>query len=373
MSDESSQKMLLSEVATLNSLRRKTAVPVPEVCSFSETWQNPIGVPYILMSKAAGRPLSDYDWADVQCLSPALVWQHRDSLEDYGIERDPLLHEDQYFNALISAFIGHATELPLMNHAFFAPLPDHSDYADWASYRVAVGRWNDYVAMGSKIESGQNRFAYCLAGQVLRDMMPHFSVGRKGYTLSHPDLHVDNIFVDDSFNITCIIDWGSASTGPVAEPMATPRLSNNPPEQIVSAFRQGFDPQNLISSESWRRSEMMRLFTRLIRLMSIHDYTVFKALYLLVYKTATDEESIALHFNSLARHESNQELLARLQADDATADEIEQEELAAFGNLAGKDDSRAVARKLTFMAEVNPNFVTSPKLWKLIESALKTE
>ncbi|KAJ3487425.1 hypothetical protein NLG97_g6414 [Lecanicillium saksenae] len=424
MSDESARKMLLSEVATLRFLRRRTAVPGPEV----QCEQNPIGVPYILMSKAAGRPLSDYDWADIrtpgyrkllpllpmpdgaresimsqlgtmmqelskqsfgkigslfensdgsvevgECLSPALVWQHRDSLEDPGIERGPFLQANQYFSALISAFTGHVTELPLTPYAFFAPIPDHSEYSDWASYRAAVARWNDYVAVGSKIESGENRFAYCLAGQIMSEMIPHFVGETECYTISHPDLHIGNIFVNDDFNITCLIDWGSTSTGPVAELMATPNLSDDPSEHLVSALRQGFDPQKLLSSESWRRSDMIRPFTRLVRLLSKHDYPLFKTLYALVHDATANDEDVMHHLNNLAMQESNERLLATLKVDDDTAEEVEQQEPAAFGTSANKSDGRAVARKLTVMAEMNKNFVTNATLWKWIEDAVTIE
>lgn len=128
----------------------------------------------MLMSKATGRLLSEYDWADVrtpgypkllpllpltdgtrekilsqlgtlfselsklhfdeigsmfqdhngnyvvgECLSPALLWQHRDSLQDYDIKRGPFQHDKDYFEALIAAFTGHCMELPLNPHVFF--------------------------------------------------------------------------------------------------------------------------------------------------------------------------------------------------------------------------------------------------------------
>jgi hypothetical protein len=49
--------------------------------------------------------------------------------------------------------------------------------------------------------------------QLVPDLLPDLS----RTTLSHPDLHLDNIFVDpDTKKITCIIDWQSAS---VSEPV----------------------------------------------------------------------------------------------------------------------------------------------------------
>jgi Ser/Thr protein kinase RdoA (MazF antagonist) len=47
-------------------------------------------------------------------------------------------------------------------------------------------------------------------------LVPYLSPGPSSTSLSHPDLHLDNIFVDpDTKQITCIIDWQSAS---VSEP-----------------------------------------------------------------------------------------------------------------------------------------------------------
>ncbi|OAA35580.1 Protein kinase-like domain protein [Beauveria brongniartii RCEF 3172] len=430
VSDESAQKMLLSEVATLKFLRNNTSVPVPEVYSFSGSYDNHVGVPYILMSKAAGRPLSDYDWANIlrqtpgypqlrpllplpdetreivmkqlgalmrqlstlrfekigslfeddsgnyvvgECLSPTLTWQERDSLD--GIERGPFRHESQYLESLISAFISHAKELPLSPHAFFAPIPDHSEYSSWSSYRAAVRRWNDYVAIGAKIDSSKNRLSYCLAGQVLRQMIPHLSTSNDFYTLSHPDLHLGNIFVDEKFNIACLIDWGSASSGPISELLATPGLGSSafaPPKQLVSAFRCGFCPEHPLPAGSWERADMIWYFSRLVRLLSTQDYRLFQALYKLVNEIEVEDAEISGLFNELAVEEKNQRLFAMLRADDYTASELEQEENAAFGcGKTDKGDNRAVARKLTVMAEINHNFLATSKLWRWVEHALR--
>jgi hypothetical protein len=53
-------------------------------------------------------------------------------------------------------------------------------------------------------------------------LVPHLSPGPFRTSLSHPDLHLDNIFVDpDTKKITCIIDWQSAS---VSEPFLQHRI-----------------------------------------------------------------------------------------------------------------------------------------------------
>jgi hypothetical protein len=154
-----------------------------------------------------------------ECLSPSLTWQERDSLE---LDRGPFNEERDYLISLILAFTSHAQELPLTPHTFFAPVPDMLDYKSIVSYRTAARRWNDFVAVGQKVDHSKNLLFYCIAGQFLREMIPHISSSaRNSFTLSHPDLNLGNLYVDDNFNITCIIDWSSASSGPITELLAT--------------------------------------------------------------------------------------------------------------------------------------------------------
>jgi hypothetical protein len=64
-------------------------------------------------------------------------------------------------------------------------------------------------------------------------VIPYLSPGPFRTSLSHPDLHLDNIFVDpDTKKITCIIDWQSAS---VSEPFLQHRI----PRMLLSVGRHG--------------------------------------------------------------------------------------------------------------------------------------
>lgn len=182
----------------------------------------------------------DGEYSVGECFSLSLLWEWRNSLE--GMDRGPLSGEDQYLGSLVSIFTQHAKELPLRPHAFFAPIPVHTEYPNWESYRAAVGRWNDFVAIGGKSEGSKNRpVVLRIAGQFLREMMPRISTGDRRSTLTHPDLHIGNIFVDEELNITSIIDWGSATVGPVTELLSTPVLgsSSSPPPGNPSSLRSG--------------------------------------------------------------------------------------------------------------------------------------
>lgn len=393
-------------------------------------------MPYILQSKATGRSLGSYDWAQLprvsgsqkhrqplslsdkdrenimsqlgiimselsnhhfetigsllnneygdyfvgECLSPSLTWQDRDSLH---LDRGPFNEEKDHLYGLISAFTAHFQELPLTPHVFFAPVPDIADYKSIESYQIASRRWNDFVAIGQKVDHSKNLLYYSIAGQLLSEMIPRLSCGLgTNFTLSHPDLHPGNIYVDDNLNITCIIDWSSASTGPVTEMFAVPLLGGSarpPPDSLVAAFRSGFSHRTSkiapeLYSSLWEISERIWYFSRLTRLLSKNDHEHFRKLFELVHETSADEaessKGILWLLHERASWDDNERLLAELQDEDITAEQLQEEERACFPpQRTANSDAVAVARKLTLMSEMNPAFLADHRLWRCVEEA----
>lgn len=398
---------------------------------------NEIGIPYILQSKATGCSLGSYAWSPPryqvrglqhrsppmpishenrgkvvnqlgafmselyrhrfnrigslfqagdassavgECLSPSLTWQDRDSLE---MDRGPFKTERDYLVSIISAFTSHAKELSLTPHVFFAPVPDMGDYESLLSYQKASRRWNEFVAIGQKIEHSKNILFYCIAGQLLSEMIPDLASNTaSGFTISHPDLHPGNIYVDENFNITSIIDWSSASTGPVSEILAAPSLASSaasPYGFLYSAFRAGFireatkTTQEVPTAILWKKSEIMWYFTRITRLLSKNDHQLFEKLFGLTCgrdaNVSRGKEILRL-FHERASQNENVKLLAELQEDDLSAEELLERERACFPPKRTENtDSVAVARKLTLMSELNPTFLADHKLWKWVEEA----
>ena len=312
-----------------------------------------------------------------ECLSPSFIWQWRDSLEE--LDRGPFSEECQYLNSLVHALSCHAKELIMAPHSFFAPIPESFDYPTWDGYIAAGRRWRDFLAVGSKPEGSKNRLDFCIAAQFLGDMIPRLtSTADRSFTLSHPDLHLGNIFVDGDFNITGIIDWGSTTSGPITELLATPTLGSSlpPAESQVVAFRSSFELRVMkISPGDWEKADGIRHFSRLVRLLSKQDYVYFKNLYETVWKFQEDGLPDPVNYGRLfherAQQESNKKLLTELREDDDLEEEIEEKEKGTFC-YAEKDgsDSLAVARKLTLMAEMNPGFVADGRLWRWIEDAV---
>lgn len=246
----------------------------------------------------------------------------------------------------MAAYVLHAQELSLSYHAFFAPIPDPTEYTSVASYRAAVGRWNDFVAVGQKIEHSRNQLAYCISGQLMGEMVPRLSgdaaAGGEFFPLAHPDLHTGNVFVDSELNVSCLIDWGFASAVPASELLAKPPLWE-PEAGLVGSFRCGV----VADRQMWARVDRIWSFQRVVRLLSTRDYYYHFA--------ALCEEGVDIPslFQQRAQERGNKKLLEELAAEDSTREYVAKEELASFGTLNAVDEKLAVARELTVMWEMN--------------------
>ncbi|KAF7553637.1 hypothetical protein G7046_g7046 [Stylonectria norvegica] len=426
-SEETTCKIILSEASTLMFLKTHTSIPVPEVFSYrvklpafllasynwcqipphklapKSKWRSPL-LPISeknrekVMSQlgAIMAELSDHRFGEIgslfndengsclvgECLSPGLTWQERDSLD---LDRGPFRDERDYLMTLISALTSHMKELPHPNHHLCAPLPNVRDYEIKDNYIAAYARWIDFMAV---IDDSKNILSYCIAGQFLCEMIPHISSLRNYFALSHPDLHLGNFYVDDDFNITCVIDWSSASSGPVTELLATPPLAGSttpPSDNLVAAFRSGFNQRapkialECSRSDLWERSERMGHFSRLVYLLSANDCQHFTRLYELVYKTSTEEArgpaEILLLFHERASTDENKRLLLELQQDLMTEEEEQEDIRMSFrpSRINGRPDALAVARKLELMSEMNPGFFADRKLWRWVVEARKKD
>ncbi|KFY41658.1 hypothetical protein V494_02856 [Pseudogymnoascus sp. VKM F-4513 (FW-928)] len=421
---ETVAELLESEVATMKYVKLHSSIPVPEVFCHSSTGSNAIGISFILMSIAPGFPLGYFSWDPcpegmissrkpppplkkyhkekimrqlgaitaqlynlrfnslgslseehgeyrvAKCLSPQLIWHERDSLT---IPRGPFQQDYEYYESLLEAFLLHIKELPLRQHAFFAPIPELSQFQDLLSYQAAVGRWNDFVAIGSKIDNSRNRTDYCVAGHFLREMIPLIcapSSASSGFPLCHPDLSTSNIFVDHDFNITCIIDWAFASTVPISTLLATPGLPHPRDEvgpALASIFQDSFTRSIFPGSDGELNSSLWdsSCWARLTTLDGLQDYRYFTELYNSIYQADGDIPQL---FKEKLKENEFVELASILAEDDLPASKTRSDEKSYFCMKGSSDE--AVARKLTMVSELSQAFVADKRLWRWIEKAL---
>lgn len=152
------------------------------------------------------------------------------------------------------------------------------------------------MTVGSKIDSSKNRMDYIIAGGFLEGMISSFTIKthefanghHDGFPIRHPDLSVNNMFVDDDYNITYIIDCAFASSVPMAELLTTPDLphaKDDTERTLTAAFRAGFtyhlerEESKIVQPVVWETTRKEWLFERLINLDALQDYKHFKELY----------------------------------------------------------------------------------------------
>ncbi|OAA61774.1 Protein kinase-like domain protein [Niveomyces insectorum RCEF 264] len=335
------------------------------------------------------RFIYDADYVVGECLAPAFEWQWRHDLED--LDRGPFYSESAYLNGLAMTLYRQAQEMAMTNHVLRAPVPERHDYATMEEYLAAIARWNDFVTLGGKTESSSNRLEYCMVAEILRDRVVPRLCDKKteeggagdevdygsGFPLMHPDLHGGNIFVDDDMNVTCIIDWSSATTVPVAQLLSTPNFwGGNPrfaacfrttasaalPTQANDAGRDAF----------WAKTDKFRLFEELARSVRTRDYDCF---FELLADQITDRDELFALLMDYVVKPQNKALLAKLREEETPSDDLADDECRRFRlrEKEGELNALAVARKLTLMREMNVSFVADKRLWKWLNAAIGSE
>ena len=335
------------------------------------------------------------------CLSRGLLLNERHSLGD--VNRGPFKSEKDYYEAHISAFLEHVKYLQLGHHCFFAPIPARSEYDDYAGFRKASDRWSDFVTVQSKIDGSDNRTDYVIAGEVLSDMITRWSNDvsntllndrKYRFSIHHPDFSVDNIFVDEDFNITCIIDWAFCSSVPLSILLTAPGLPQSRYEidaSLLPAFESGFrcalqentQRENIETEMPLCRtlscSRPIWLLSRILNFDSTTDYYLFKALW---DSVGNHDQSISELFRSKQSSQRYTSLRDELEKDDQTIEQVARLEKEYFRDEIWR---LAIARKLTLVSQWslryhtslahgirgNSNiFVADKKLWAWIDNCL---
>lgn len=315
------------------------------------------------------------DYTLERCLSPALIWHGRDEFDESDIPLGPFDDAASFYRAQTLALLAHVRELPMEHHVFRAPVPTRQEYNTFSEYRTATDRWNDYVTVGSKIESATNRLEYTSAGLAILDFVPLLAerenqIISPSFPLFHPDLSTNNLFVDDDLNVTCIIDWACTSSVPKSTLLVCPGLphSRNPPSlDCIASFKEGFlegkgfDGQPALPFEN---SNDLWQFARLVNLDSIQDYDHFSKL----FQSLAPGQELYTKLHDLKKRDEFINSLKVVSQYTATSEEIRNEK--QYFECNGSE-RLALARHMTTMTNLNPRFVADQRLWKWVSIYLK--
>lgn len=269
---------------------------------------------------------------------------------------------------MISVLQQHAGKLPLDHHVFLAPIPLIEKYSTFAGYRHAVQQWNDFLTVGMKPSSRNNRLDYIAMAELLHKIIPALSATpeQPKYYLKPPDLSASNVFIDNDFNITCIIDWTSCSTVPLASLLTTPSFPqsrDDVEESLVQVFRDGFTSYiaqptlcaTTTDALCWDQARLSWLWTQSVNLDGTQNYHYFVELYTIVNPTL-DEAAVRKAFNSLRQDPAFvTKATALLVGNDLSIDEVQRQERDYFKYQ--NPNAEAVARRLTAEMETDENFI----------------
>lgn len=334
-----------------------------------------------------------------ECLHPGYVLGDRVGLEK--LRRGPFHREKDFYSPLATALSLHAEQLPMGHHVLRAPVPVPHEYDSFEKYCTATDRRNDFAALGGLVDSSENRLEYCLVSHLLQDMVIPTMVqppsqSAPGFPLQHHDISLENVFVDDDLNVTCIIDWSFSSTVPPAMLLSIPGLPHvrdliSDPF-LVAAFHSGYEAENKlrggrrVDEEEWRAAEAVSRFMRVVNLDALQDHTHLRALLKLIrapmpsgyYVEGEVEEEIE-------EEDDEMSLRAILGAWSATKDSLTLADDLAFHeeheSVATEQEKRyfeaagadrlALARKVALASEMNPSFVADKRLWRWIGSVME--
>ncbi|RDW87094.1 uncharacterized protein DSM5745_03736 [Aspergillus mulundensis] len=265
-----------SEVATRDFVRGILKIPVPRILASSSDATNAVGAEYIIEEKAPGRPLGDI-WAqmptparlgiidqlvDVEkklasvsfpkhgCIYYASDLETRpssasemDSVEPFpGFAIGPSNDRKLWQSGRDQMRLGRG---PCETHIILLIAHLTSPGTSLLEYAVAIGenelQWAEAHAAPRinphrSMEEPETPAQYIHLLQQYLKIVPYLVSGlhdsSSRNTLFHPDLHLDNIFIDPATNkITSIIDWQSAATTPFPLQPSHPQmleLSVNP-------------------------------------------------------------------------------------------------------------------------------------------------
>ncbi|KAL4794314.1 kinase-like domain-containing protein [Aspergillus venezuelensis] len=299
-----------SEVATLDFLRVH-GIPVPRVYAYSSNMDNEVGTEYTIMEKAPGNPLQD-KWFN---LTPKERVRLVTSFVD--IERrlfsipfasyGSIYYHDRLPSNMRPIDI-HTDELNAMkgNGGDRFCIGPSADYDFWLGRRALLdlnrGPWNDHREYIRSVAAKElewtrkfgkprcNQFPHndILTGEISHleyiDLLEKFMSlspfilpeGREDPMnkpmLRHPDLNPSNVFITDTGEVSCIIDWQHSSIQPLLLVAGNPPLFQNPDPEPPAGLEKPSLPTNYDSLSADERIQADELHRRR---MLFYLYMVF--------------------------------------------------------------------------------------------------
>ncbi|KAJ3545518.1 hypothetical protein NM208_g2473 [Fusarium decemcellulare] len=226
---------MLSEIATLKTLRSRTSIPVPQVYGFDPSPGNPFGFPYMFMGYLKGRVLPSTIARQVP------VVYHK---KIAGQLADVLFKlENLTFDQLGRIWCGENCDEPPriipqeQNVETIATAPEKTSL-EWF-YELRQDQ-NRQALDGHADDPGWRTSCW-----ILKSAISHIIIEDRlhgPFPLCHFDLHYGNLLFDDEYNLTGVLDWSQAATAPLERLAVSPEFITFPmleadKNQLIVNFR----------------------------------------------------------------------------------------------------------------------------------------
>lgn len=244
--------MMQREVEIIEYIRKNTSAPVPQICTYSTDFANILGHPHIMMTMLPGENAYstwfDEDWEESDDIDPSLNFRFGD-LPSFSTEkkRITLLRSLARIMAEVNTLSFDQIGMPIIPLDGSVPPSIGPRYcwdntgSDSFTVHPPPSSTQDYISSRPNIPSSTSTLQ--LGAHKLLDIIfthPIFNPQhhpRETFTLHHADLDLQNILVDDTGNITGLIDWdrclavpcciGAASAPLFLQKDWMPRFLNN--------------------------------------------------------------------------------------------------------------------------------------------------
>ncbi|KAL4950825.1 kinase-like domain-containing protein [Aspergillus filifer] len=237
-----------SEVATRQFVRESLGIPVPRIYAWSADKSNAVGAEYILEEKATGQPLGSL-WSQMSFSARLDIVEQVLGIERKLTSVNLPQHGCIYYQSDLESRLEKPTFAPIHNkpnnlpNFAIGPLThpkywrgqravmnlDRGPWKSVADYAIAIGtneiQWAKMHAQPRinyqrSQEEPETPDDYISLLQRYIGLAPNLVSDSSGIEhlnkLLHPDLHLDNIFINPQTNtITAIIDWQHISASPV--------------------------------------------------------------------------------------------------------------------------------------------------------------
>jgi hypothetical protein len=236
--------MLRSEFGTMRLIRERTNCPVPHVIAYSDSLDNELGAPYILMKACAGQPAIDL-WYGNDTEGCSETGDNNNNDDSSGVLESKRV---RFLRSLASAMaelrnlefdkIGvldfdnaDADGTPAVGRGWLWSVPPYFTAEDMSTdkpfYELPVHASSRSLFIDGLLgvrpynaEKGSREMVFHhLMETVLRSDPFVRSVkpgdNKETFVLRHDDLDLQNVFCDpETGEVTCILDWERASTAP---------------------------------------------------------------------------------------------------------------------------------------------------------------